>query len=151
MDNSLDDTDRSIINKLQYGFPISDYPYRDAAKELNIGEQELIDRIKAMRESGLLTRFGPLYHAENMGGALSLCAMKIPSAEFDTVAEQVNAFDEVAHNYQRDHAMNMWFVLATESIEAKLETLEKIEQQTGYPVYDMPKEKEYYVGLYLKV
>lgn len=151
MDNSLDDTDRSIINKLQYGFPISDYPYRDAAKELGIDEQELIDRIKTMRESGLLTRFGPLYHAENMGGALSLCAMKIPTAEFDTVAEQVNAFDEVAHNYQRDHAMNMWFVLATESIEAKLETLEKIEQQTGYPVYDMPKEKEYFVGLYLKV
>ncbi len=147
----LDDTDRAIINKLQYGFPISDYPYRDAAKELSISEQELIDRIKTMRENGLLTRFGPLYHAENMGGALSLCAMKIPETEFDKVTEQVNAFTEVAHNYQRDHEMNMWFVLATETIEAKLDTLKEIEQQTGYPVYDMPKEKEYFVGLYLKV
>ena len=151
MDNMLDSTDRAIINKLQYGFPISDYPFRNAAKDLDISEQELIERIKAMRESGILTRFGPLYHAENIGGALSLCAMKIPEAEFDTVAEQVNAFDEAAHNYQRDHVMNMWFVLATETLEAKQNVLEEISQQTGHPVYDMPKEKEYFVGLFLEI
>ncbi len=86
-----------------------------------------------------------------MGGAFSLCAMKIPAAEFDRIAQQVNALPQVAHNYQRDHAMNMWFVLATETLEEKLKTIEEIEQQTGYRVYDMPKEKEYFVGLYLNV
>ncbi len=151
MEISLDKTDRNIINQLQYGFPICDHPFRKAAEQLNISEQELIERIKTLRENGILTRFGPLYHAENLGGALSLCAMKIPPAEFDRVAEQVNRFPEVAHNYQREHAMNMWFVLATESEAAKQNTLQQIEQQTGYPVYDMPKKKEYFVGLFLQV
>lgn len=150
-DDTLDQTDRDIINALQYGFPISDHPYREAAESLNISENELLERIQSLLERGVLTRFGPLYHAENMGGALSLCAMKIPARQFDDVADQVNAFSQVAHNYERDHAMNMWFVLATETLQEKQQTLKKIERQTGFRVYDMPKEKEYFVGLFLKI
>ncbi len=147
----LDETNRKIINTLQYGFPISDRPYREAAESLNITENELLSRIKALRESGVLTRFGPLFHAENMGGALSLCAMKIPAEQFDIVTAKVNAFPQVAHNYERDHVMNMWFVLATETLEEKHQILKEIEQQTGFTVYDMPKEKEYFVGLFLTI
>jgi DNA-binding Lrp family transcriptional regulator len=151
MDESLDEIDRTIINKLQYGFPICDYPFQIAAESLDITESELLERITTMRDNGILTRFGPLFNVENMGGTFSLCAMKVPAAEFDSVADQVNALPQVAHNYQRDHALNMWFVLATETLEEKHNTLMKIEQQTGCRVYDMPKEREYFVGLYLKV
>ncbi len=147
----LDAINRDIINTLQYGFPISDNPYKEVAEALKIPESELIQRIKSLLDSGLLTRFGPLFNAEKMGGALSLCAMETPQAEFERVTQQVNDFDEVAHNYQRDHRMNMWFVLAVESLDEKIKTLEKIEQETGYRVYDMPKEKEYFVGLFLKI
>jgi DNA-binding Lrp family transcriptional regulator len=104
-----------------------------------------------MLDDGLLTRFGPLFHAERMGGALSLCAMKVPKERFDEVAEQVNSFPEVAHNYQREHAMNMWFVLATETM-AKMETvLGEIEARTGIMVFNLPKQEEFYVGLNLQV
>jgi len=151
MDELLDEINRNIINTLQYGFPICDSPFREAAESLNITESELLERVEKMRNNGILTRFGPLFNVENMGGAFSLCAMKIPPAEFDTVAEKVNALPQVAHNYQREHTMNMWFVLATETPEEKQKTIEEIEQQTGYRVYDMPKEREYFVGLYLKV
>jgi DNA-binding Lrp family transcriptional regulator len=147
----LDSINRNIINTLQYGFPISDHPYKEVAESLGIAEKELLQRLQFLLDNGLLTRFGPLFNAENMGGALSLCAMQIPKANFDSVAKQVNALPEVAHNYQRDHIMNMWFVLATKSLEEKHKTLQVIEQQTGYKVYDMPKEKEYFVGLFLQV
>ncbi len=147
----LDATDRRIINALQYGFPVSDYPFQEAAASLKLSETELLERIKNMRENGLLTRFGPLYNAEKMGGALSLCAMIVAEEKFDKVAQQVNSFAQVAHNYERDHKMNMWFVLATQSIEEKQQTLEQIEQLTGYPVYDMPRQKEYFVGLFLNL
>jgi DNA-binding Lrp family transcriptional regulator len=150
-DEALDQSSRDIINALQYGFPISDRPYRDAAESLNMSEDELLKRIKTLLDRGILTRFGPLYHAENMGGALSLCAMKIPAAQFDEVAEKVNAFSQVAHNYERDHALNMWFVLATQTSEEKNQTLKQIEQETGFQIYDMPKEKEYFVGLFLTI
>ena len=147
----MDELDRHIINHLQGGFPVSERPFLDAAERLNTTESELITRIRCMLDDGLLTRFGPLFHAERMGGALSLCAMKVPKERFDEVAEQVNSFPEVAHNYQREHAMNMWFVLATETA-AQLETvLGEIEARTGIMVFNLPKEEEFYVGLNLQV
>jgi DNA-binding Lrp family transcriptional regulator len=147
----MDELDRHIINDLQGGFPVSERPFLDAAARLNTTESELITRIRCMLDDGLLTRFGPLFHAERMGGELSLCAMKVPKERFDEVAEQVNSFPEVAHNYQREHAMNMWFVLATETA-AQLETvLGEIEACTCIKVFNLPKEEEFYVGLNLQV
>ncbi len=147
----MDDIDRRIINELQGGFPVCERPFMESAQQLGITESELITRLRCMLDDGLLTRFGPLFNAEQMGGALSLCAMQVPPERFDEVAEQVNAFPEVAHNYQRDHAMNMWFVLATETPEALQETIERIEKLTGLPVFNLPKQKEFYVGLHFKV
>ena len=62
----------------------------------------------------------------------------------------VNAHPEVAHNYARDHRLNMWFVLATED-ESRIEaTVRAIEAETGLPVLNMPREAEYHVGLRLE-
>ena len=146
----MDQLDKNIINTLQYDFPVCDRPFAKLAETLNSTEDELINRVQAMLDSGLLTRFGPMYNAVNMGGALSLCAMKVPEDRFNEVTEQVNAFAEVAHNYQRDHEMNMWFVLATETQQELNNTLNAIENTTGISVYNMPKEKEFFVGLHFK-
>lgn len=145
----MDELDRAIINDLQGGFPISAHPFAEVAARFNITEQELIARIDCLLENKVLSRFGPMYHAERMGGSLSLAAMKIPVEDFERVAKIVNAMPEVAHNYARDHILSMWFVLATETPQAHAEALKEIERETGYPVYDMPKIKEYFVGLKL--
>ena len=84
------------------------------------------------------------------GGAFVLAAMKVPEAEFDRVAAQVNAFPEVAHNYRRDHALNMWFVLATATPEGIAETTAAIEADTGLAVFAFPKEREYFVEMKLR-
>ncbi len=147
----MDSIDRAIINNLQGGFPICDHPYQVVAEQLGIEQSELIQRLEQMLEQNMLSRFGPMYHAERLGGGLSLCAMSIPDADFEQVTEQVNAFPEVAHNYARDHALNMWFVLATETPERVAKVLEEIEQTTGYQVYDMPKQHEFFVGLKFEV
>ncbi|NWO08358.1 MAG: Lrp/AsnC family transcriptional regulator [Alteromonadaceae bacterium] len=148
---AFSDTEKAIINRLQHGLPLTATPYRDVASELGIGEQELLDHLKAMLADGTLTRFGPMFHAGEMGGGLTLAAMRIPPEHFDTVTEQVNSFEEVAHNYRREHELNMWFVLATETPEGISETIERIEQLTGYPVYNMPKEQEFHVHLHFEV
>ena len=143
----MDDVDRNIINNLQGGFPVCERPYAEAAARLGLSEDELIARLETLLTQGTLTRFGPMYHAERLGGALTLAAMKIPPAEFDRVAEIVNSFPEVAHNYARDHVLNMWFVLATETPERIGEAIAAIEKATGFPVYNMPKLEEFFVGL----
>jgi DNA-binding Lrp family transcriptional regulator len=145
----MDELDRSIINELQGGFPVCDHPFAEIAARLHTTEPELISRIERLLKDGTLSRFGPMYHAERMGGSLSLAAMKIPEPDFERVAEIVNAIPEVAHNYARDHVLSMWFVLATETPRQHAAALERIERETGYPVYDMPKIKEYFIGLRL--
>jgi len=145
----MDEIDKRIINALQDGFPICDAPYRQVAAQLGLNELELIERLKTLLDNGALTRFGPLYNAEQMGGALTLAAVKAPIDRFDEITEIINSFPEVAHNYARSHELNMWFVIATETPEQVHQTINAIERQTGLTVYNMPKNQEYFVNLKL--
>lgn len=126
------------------------YPFREIAPSLGLSEDELIRRIGHMLDAGVLTRFGPLYNVERAGGAFTLAALSVPDADFERAAGIVNAMPEVAHNYRRDHDLNMWFVLATETPEGIGRAVARIERDTGYPVVDLPKQREYFVGLKLE-
>lgn len=145
----MDALDRAIVNRLQGGFPLCERPYAAVAEQLGSSEDEVLARVERLLRDRVLTRFGPMFHAERLGGGLSLVAMKIPPGDFERVAEIVNAMPEVAHNYAREHAFNMWFVLATETPEGQREALDRIERETGFPVYAMPKIREYFVELKL--
>jgi DNA-binding Lrp family transcriptional regulator len=143
----MDDIDRRIVNDLQGGLPLTERPYAFAAERLGMSERDLIERLERLLADGVLSRFGPMFHAERMGGALTLAALAAPEDRFDAVAGIVNAFPEVAHNYARDHALNMWFVVATDRPERVTEVLAEIEWRTGLTVYNMPKLEEFFVGL----
>ncbi|MCW8983313.1 MAG: AsnC family transcriptional regulator [Gammaproteobacteria bacterium] len=147
----MDKLDRAIINELQGGFPICDHPYAVVAESLGTTEDELISRLRKMKQEKVLSRFGPMYHAEKMGGGLTLAALEVPEECYDHIAEQVNAFPEVAHNYAREHTLNMWFVLATERPERVAEVIDEIEAKTGLYVYNMPKQQEFFIGLKFEV
>lgn len=143
----MDATDRLIINELQGGFPVADWPFAEAAARLGIDEDDLIERVKRLCNHGTLSRFGPLYNAERLGGAVTLAALKAPVADFQRIAAAVNAHPEVAHNYAREDDLNMWFVIATETPGRIADVIADIEAETGLRVYDMPKIEEFYVGL----
>jgi len=147
----LDAIDRRIVNELQGGFPICEEPYAEAAEALGLEADDLIARIGRLVDKGRLSRFAPMFNAERLGGAVCLCALAAPPDRFDTVAEQVNAHPEVAHNYARTHALNMWFVLASEDPERIAEVSAEIEAETGLKVYLMPKLEEYYIGIKVEV
>lgn len=147
---TLDATDRALINALQGDFPICERPYAAAAERLGIGEEELLARLQRLLDSKVLTRFGPMFQIERMGGAFVLAAMRVPPADFERVAAQVNALPQVAHNYQREHELNMWFVLATETPAGIAEAVAAIESTTGLPVYPFPKEREFFVEMKLQ-
>lgn len=143
---ALDATDRAILNALQDGFPLTSRPYDDAGAALGISGEDLIARLSRLRDLGAITRFGPFFDAAAMGGAFCLCAMAVPADRFDEVLTKVNAHPEVAHNYERTHALNMWFVLATDSLEGIERTAQAIEGETGLKVMLFPKLQEYFIG-----
>ncbi len=147
----MDDLTRRFLNRYQGGFPIEEQPYTKVAAKLDIDTGTLIDTIGEMLDEGILDRFGPLYDATSMGGSLTLAALSVPDERFDEVTEIVNALPEVAHNYQREHELNMWFVLATETPEALRQAIAQIEQSANLPVYDFPKLQTFYLGLWLVI
>ena len=120
---ALDETDRRLINALQGDFPLVPEPYRQVGEVLGLSEDEVLRRLDSLLEHRVLTRFGPMFQIERAGGAFVLAAMRVPEDEFDRVAGQVNAFPEVAHNYRREHPLNMWFVLATATPHGIAETI----------------------------
>ncbi|MBK8121886.1 MAG: AsnC family transcriptional regulator [Sulfuritalea sp.] len=144
---ALDEVDRRLINALQGDFPLVAEPYRQVAEALGLDESELLRRLDSLLERRVLTRFGPMFQIERAGGAFVLAAMRVPEAEFERVAAQVNAFSEVAHNYRREHALNMWFVLATATPQGISEAIAAIEAVTGLPVFAFRKEREYFVEM----
>jgi DNA-binding Lrp family transcriptional regulator len=149
--NGLDPVDRAIINGLQGGFPLTSRPFEAAAAALGLAEEELIARIRLLVHNGRLSRFGPLWNAQALGGAVCLCAMAVPRERFDAVAEMVNAHPEVAHNYERTHSLNMWFVISTESAEDIAAVAAAIEAETGLAVCLMPKLDEFFLGFRVEV
>jgi DNA-binding Lrp family transcriptional regulator len=142
----IEPIDRAIINSLQGGFPLTARPFALAGAALGLDEDELVSRIKRLVASGVLSRFGPLWNAERLGGDVCLCAMAVPPDRLDKVIEQVNAHAEVAHNYERAHAFNIWFVISVDQPERIAEIVAAIEGETGLSVYPMPKLQEFFIG-----
>ena len=145
----MDEIDRRIVNGLQGGFPLCPRPYAEAARRLGLEEAELIARLEALLADGVLSRFGPLIDAERLGGAVTLAAVAVPEDRFEQVAELINGFPEVAHNYARTHKLNMWFVVACEDPARIAEVIAEIERATGLQVHNLPKEEEYFLELKL--
>lgn len=151
MPETPDAVDARLIERLHGNLPLSDRPFAEVGAELGLGEGEVLERLRRLLSQGVLTRFGPLYQIERAGGRFVLAALEVPPARFGAVAAQVNALPEVAHNYRREHSLNMWFVVAAESAERAQTVLDQVAALTGLRVYAFPKEREYFVELRLPV
>ena len=147
----LDPTARAIVNGLQGEFPLTSRPFRDAGRELGLTEDELIEGVRDLTEAGALSRFGPLWNAEQIGGGVCLAAIAVPADRFEEVAGKVNAHPEIAHNYERAHQLNMWFVISADDPEKIQQVIAEIERETGLAVRAMPKTREFFVGFRVEV
>ncbi|MCJ8170846.1 Lrp/AsnC family transcriptional regulator [Atopomonas sediminilitoris] len=142
---------RQLLNRLQRGLPLVSDPWGELGRELNADPLALREQVSLWLEDGILTRFGPLFDVERIGGAFTLAAMAVPEERFEAVHQQLLELPEVAHNYRREHRLNMWFVLAVSDASTIEPTLAHIEAITGLRVFNFPKQREFHVQLYLPV
>lgn len=146
----IDDLSKALINNYQRGMPLSPTPYADIAAQFGIAEADVISRLQSMLDDGIVSRVGPVFN-HCSAGASTLAAIAVPENELASVAELINAYAEVNHNYAREHRFNLWFVI-TAPTELHIEqVVASIEKNTGYPVINLPMEEEFYVGLYFQV
>ena len=143
--------EKKLINRLQRDLPLVESPFLAISEELDESEDDVIDTLRDLLARGIITRFGPLFDIAKKQGAFSLCALKVPEKKQDSVASLVNSYPQVAHNYLREHSWNMWFVLATGS-QAELDKIfEEIVDKSECEGINCPKQKEFFVGLFLPV
>lgn len=148
---TLTPLERELLNRFQGGFPLTERPFHRVAAMLGTDETTLISLVEGMLDDGRLSRFGPLIDAERLGGRFTLAALSVPERDFERVSAILNALPQVAHNYRRDHPLNMWFVLAAPSERALNETMMRIQSLTGLPLHDFPKIQEYHLGFWIHV
>ena len=142
----MNELDKQLLNEFQHDFPLSPTPYAVIAEKLGVTEDQVIVGLRALIDNGTVSRIGPVFRP-NQIGASTLAAMDVPAARLQEVAELVNAFPEVNHNYEREHRFNLWFVVTTASRERLQAILTEIEQRTNIPALSLPMLEEYHIDL----
>ncbi len=141
---------QQLIDEYQKGLPVTSRPYFDMAQRLGCLEQDVIAELKDLKASGALSRVGPVFNHKK-AGASTLAAMAVPENELAAVAERVNAFEGVNHNYAREHEYNLWFVVTAPDQDQLQNSLKAIELSGGYKVMSLPMVKSYFIDLGFKV
>ena len=144
------ETDKKLLNNYQRDFPLVPRPYAEIGKQLGLSEGEVIDDFSHHIESKTISRIGAVVKNGTIG-ASTLAAMKVPQEKLIDVAKIVSSFDEVNHNYEREHNFNLWFVITAPS-EARLqEVLSEIEAKTKITPINLPMVRDYHLDLGFKI
>jgi DNA-binding Lrp family transcriptional regulator len=128
---AIDETDKKILNRIQSDFPITPRPYETIAQELGLSEAEVIERIRRLKEDGIIRRIGGNFVPGKLGFVSTLCAGRVPADKIDAFAEIVNEYRGVTHNYVRDNTYNIWFTMIAPSMAEIDQSLAEISEKTG--------------------
>jgi DNA-binding Lrp family transcriptional regulator len=138
--------ERRLLNEFQQGLPLVPEPFAEIARRLGVYETTVLETLRRLQTEGVVSRVGAVFQP-NRVGASTLAAMAVPEDELENVAAIVNGFDEVNHNYEREHRFNLWFVVAADDEDRLQEVLAEIEQRCGYPVLDLPLLEDFHIDL----
>jgi len=135
-----------LLNDFQRDFPLCPAPFAELAARLGVREKVVLGSLEKLRREGKISRVGAVFAPKRIG-ASTLAAMAVPPEQLAAVADAVNRFPEVNHNYEREHRYNLWFVVTAAS-EGRLQaTLTAIEQAAGHPLLALPLLEEFHIDL----
>ena len=137
----LDEIDKAILNEIQSHFPIASRPYAEVGSRVGAPEGDVIRRVQAMMDSGVIRRIGANFTSRKLGYTSTLCAAQVPQELLDRFVEVVNRYPGVTHNYLRRHHFNVWFTLIAESLERLDQILAEISAASGVEVLSLPAQE----------
>ncbi|HZP93924.1 MAG TPA: Lrp/AsnC family transcriptional regulator [Burkholderiales bacterium] len=135
-----------LLNEFQRDLPLCPEPYREFAARLGREMPDVLAALARLQKAGKVSRVGATFRPGAFG-ASTLAAMRVPAHRLDDVAQAVNAFPEVNHNYQRDHEINLWFVVTAADAQALAAVLARIESRCALPAMRLPLLTEYHIDL----
>ena len=143
MSLNLNIKDIELINRIQRNFPVCEDPFGQIAKELGFKKDWVIKRCKELQTQSVISRLGSVAKRKNDNFS-TLAALKVPPERVNDIAHLVSSYDEVTHNYLREHEYNLWFVIHSSS-EKKLDlVLEDLRQHMDFPMLNLPVLESYH-------
>ncbi|MDP3877529.1 MAG: Lrp/AsnC family transcriptional regulator [Methylobacter sp.] len=141
---------KQLLNDYQHDFPLSARPYQDIAEQLGVSEAAVLTAFNELNDNGFISRIGPVIPPNHIGIS-ALVAMAVPETQLQAVADKISAYPEVNHNYEREHRLNLWFVVIANDTEHLHAVIKSIEQDTGYPAMLLPMLDDFFIDLGFKL
>ena len=143
----LDQIDKDILNTIQLDFPLEPHPFEKLGEQLGITEDEVIEHLERLKSAGAIRRISPIINTKKTGGISTLVAAKVPEQKIDEVAEIINQYTEVSHNYLRPAEYNIWFTMAAPSEERIIQILDELKTETGCDLINLPTKRLFKIGV----
>lgn len=135
-----------LLNEFQRDFPLEIAPYAELARRLNVTEDSVLATLRQLQAQGVISRVGAVFSPRRIG-ASTLAALAVPVGQLDAVADQVSAYAEVNHNYERENTWNLWFVATAPNAAHLDRTIADIAATTGCPLIRLPLLEEFHIDL----
>ena len=148
----MDETDKRILNEIQSDFPITPRPFHEVGVRLDLSEHEVLERVRGLKEEGIIRRIGGNFHSKGLNFTSTLCAAKVPEEKIEHFVEVVNRYPGVTHNYLRNHAFNIWFTFIARDMASIEDALVEISKETGVEeIYNLPAVKTFKIKVDFEV
>jgi DNA-binding Lrp family transcriptional regulator len=136
----------SLLNDFQRDFPLTPEPYANIARRLSVSEETVLSSLRSLQTDGKIGRVGAVFRPHVLGCS-TLAAVSCPAERLQTVAAMIDAYPEVNHNYEREHAYNLWFVIAAQDRLEVSSVLDDIRRRSGLTPLDLPMLTDYHIDL----
>lgn len=127
----MDDTDKAILNEIQSDFPVASRPFHELGERLNLAPSEVLQRVRRLKEEGVIRRIGGNFDSRKLTFASTLCGARVPEEKLERFIKVVNGYPGVTHNYLRSHEYNVWFTFIAPNMQDIDDALAEISLETG--------------------
>ena len=146
---NMDLIDRKLLNLIQSEFPLVERPYQEMGRRLDIGEDEVIERLRALRKKNVVRQISAIFDTRRLGYKTSLVAIAFDPENLHRGALKINKHPGVTHNYARKGStFNLWFTLAVppgDSIDATVERMAEETEALSFRI--MPTIRFFKIGV----
>jgi DNA-binding Lrp family transcriptional regulator len=139
----LSKKDIRLINRVQKNFPLCEKPFEVIAKDIGESQEWVFDRLKELEAKKVISRFGSVVKRKNYDFS-TLAALKVPHDRVNDVAHLVSSYEEVTHNYLREHEFNLWFVIQSQSEKKLKAAINDLRQHMDFPMLNLPILESYH-------
>ena len=144
--------ERKILNCIQEDIPLIPEPFELLSKRLGLREGEFLNRIKGLRERGIIRNYAAGINHKRLGFTSSLIALRIPSNELDPIVKEIVSYKEVTHCFLRDGEYNLWIVFICLRKKLLREFLNKLIKKIGKKnILNIPTKRQFKLKTKLKI